>query len=121
MSAELLRVTRWILLAMAVPAAWAQNGSTAPASAPTGASGASASSSGLPASAAVKPGVTVSVSASPASSGIARDVAGKTRPTARQAARGYQLSGKSFTVFAPLGTCLLLSLLLSLVVWAIRH
>ena len=29
--------------------------------------------------------------------------------------------GKNVTVFAPLGTCLLLSLLLSLVVWAIGH
>ena len=29
--------------------------------------------------------------------------------------------GKNVTVFAPLGTCLLLSAVLSLVVWAIRH
>jgi hypothetical protein len=29
--------------------------------------------------------------------------------------------GKNFTVFAPLGTCLLLSLLLTLVMWAIGH
>lgn len=29
--------------------------------------------------------------------------------------------GKNVTVFAPLGTCLLLSVVLSLVVWAIRH
>ena len=29
--------------------------------------------------------------------------------------------GKNVTVFAPLGTCLLLSLLLSLVVWAIGY
>ena len=29
--------------------------------------------------------------------------------------------GRNFTVFAPLGTCLLLSVVLSLVVWAIRR
>jgi hypothetical protein len=29
--------------------------------------------------------------------------------------------GKNVTVFAPLGTCLLLSVVLSLVVWAIGH
>ena len=29
--------------------------------------------------------------------------------------------GKNFTLFAPLGTCLLLSVVLTLVVWAIGH